>query len=177
MKYAKFATVLALFAALGCSSENPVSEPEAKVNSFTGQFSGKNQTSSSVLVRAPCSGDLISLNLAGTGQFTQIGAATVEQAHCARPEPVSSNPLTLEVLYGKIVLAGANGDKIHLDYEGSVIHSAKITLNGKFSITGGTGRFSGAQGNGAFVCEMTGPDNEFVADLKGEISSSLASGS
>lgn len=124
MKYAKFATVLALFAARGCSSENPVSEPEAKVISFAGQFSGKNQTSFSVLVLAPCSGDLISLNLAGTGQFTQIGAATVEQAHCARPEPVSSNPLTLEVLYGKIVLAGANGDKIHLDYEGNVVHSA-----------------------------------------------------
>lgn len=176
MKYAKFATVLALFAALGCSSENPVSDPEAQMTAFTGQFSGKNQTNSSASVLAPCSGDLISLNLAGTGQFTQIGATAVELAHCGRPEPVSSNPTMLEVLYGKIVLAGTNGDKIHLDYEGNVVHSAKITLNGKFSITGGTGRFSGAQGNGTFVCEMTGPDNEFVADLNGEISSSHDSG-
>ncbi|NUM77559.1 hypothetical protein HUU40_24620 [candidate division KSB1 bacterium] len=142
-----------------------MAEPEAKTISFTGQFSGKNQVGSSASNFEKCSGDLISLNLPGAGQFTQIGAATVELVHCGRPEPVSSNPLIFEVLYGKIVPAGANDDEIHLDYEGNVVHSARITLNGKFSITGGTGRFSGAQGNGTFVCEMTGPDNESIADL------------
>jgi len=176
MKYAKFAILLALFVAMGCSNENPVSEPEAKMVSFTGQFSGKNQVGSLVLGLERCSGDLISLNLAGTGQFTPIGAASVELAHCARPEPISSNPLTLEVLYGKIAVIGANGDRIHLDYEGSIINSTKVVLKGEFSITGGAGRFSDAHGTGTFVCEMTGPDNEFVSTLKGEISSPRVSG-
>ncbi|MGH7599910.1 MAG: hypothetical protein ACREOI_26440 [bacterium] len=176
MKYAKIAIPFVLFVALGCSNENPVSEPEAKTVSFTGQFFGKNQVGSSVFGLERCSGDLISLNLAGTGQFTQIGVATVELAHCARPEPISSNPLTLEVLYGKIVLVGANGDKIHIAYAGSVVYSGKVVLTGEFYISGGAGRFSGANGNGTFVCEMTGADNEFVSTLKGEISSSRASG-
>lgn len=176
MKYAKFAILFALFIAQGCSNENPVSEPEAKMVSFTGQFSGKNQVGFSVLGFEPCSGDLISLNLAGTGLFTQIGAATVELSHCARPEPISTNPLTLEVLYGKIIMAGANGDKIHIDYSGSTIHSGKVVLKGEFFITGGTGRFSDAHGTGTFVCEMAGPDNEFVSELKGEISSPRAAG-
>lgn len=176
MKYAKFALPFALLVVMGCSNENTASEPEAKTVSFTGQFSGKNQVGPSVFGLERCSGDLVSLNLAGAGQFTAIGAATVEQAHCARPEPISSNPLTLEVLYGKIILAGANGDKIHLTYEGSVVYSGKSVLKGEFSITGGAGRFSGAEGNGTFVCEMTGADNEFVSTLTGEISSPRASG-
>jgi hypothetical protein len=176
MRYAKFAILFALFAAMGCSNENPVSEPEAKMVPFIGQFSGKNQVGLSVLGFEQCSGDLISLNLAGTGQFTPIGSATVELAHCARPEPISTNPLTLEVLYGKIVVTGTNGDKIHIDYAGSTIHSGKVVLKGEFFITGGTGRFSDAHGNGSFVCEMTGPDNEFVSELKGEISPPRASG-
>ena len=171
MKYPKFAIPLALFVAMGCSKENPVSTPEAEMISFTGQFSGKNLVGPSVLVFERCSGDLISLHLAGTGQFTQIGAATVEQAHCARPAPISTNPLTFEILYGKIVVIGAHGDQIYMDYEGSVIHSEKVVLAGEFSVTGGAGRFSGAHGNGTFVCEMAGPDNEFVSTLKGEISS------
>jgi hypothetical protein len=176
MKYAKFAILFALFVAQGCSNENPVSEPEAKMVSFTGQFSGKNHAGSSVLGFEPCSGDLISLNLTGAGQFTQIGAATVELAHCARPEPISTNPLTLEVLYGKIIMAGANGDRIQIDYYGSIIYSGKAVLQGEFYITGGAGRFSDAHGNGTFVCEMTGPDNAFISELKGEISSPHASG-
>lgn len=176
MKSAKFAVLFALFVAIGCSNKNPVSKPEARTVSFTGQFSGKNQAGSSVLELERCSGDLISLHLAGTGQFTPIGAAVVELAHCARPEPISTNPLTLEVLYGKIVLAGANGDKIHIAYAGSVVHSGKVVLKGEFYISGSAGRFSSAEGNGTFVCEMTGADNEFVAEIKGEISSPLASG-
>lgn len=176
MRYAKLVTLLALFVAMGCSNENPLAKPEAKTVSFTGQFSGKNHVGSSISNFEKCSGDLISLNLAGAGQFTQIGAATVEQAHCARPEPISSNPLTLEVLYGNIILAGANGDKIHIAYSGNVVYSGRAVLKGEFYITGGAGRFSGAEGNGTFVCEMTGADNEFVSTLKGEISSPRASG-
>lgn len=176
MKYAKLAIPFALFVALGCSNKSPVSEPEAKTVSLTGQFSGKNLVGASVFGLEPCSGDLISLNLAGIGLFTQIGAATVEQAHCARPEPISSNPLTLEVLYGNIILAGANGDKIHIAYAGNVVYSGKAVLNGEFYISGGEGRFSGAHGNGTIVCEMTGADNAFVSTLKGEISSPRASG-
>jgi hypothetical protein len=176
MKYAKFSILFALFVAMGCSKENPVSEPEAKTLSFTGQFSGKNHVGSSASNFGKCSGDLISLNLAGTGQFTAIGAATVEQAHCARPEPISSNPLTLEVLYGNIILAGANGDKIHIAYSGNVVYSGKAVLKGEFYITGGAGRFSSAEGNGTIVCEMTGADNAFVSTLKGEISRPRASG-
>jgi hypothetical protein len=176
MKYAKLATLLALFVAMGCSNENPVAEPEAKMGPFTGQFSGKNHVGSSASNFEKCSGDLISLNLAGNGQFTQIGATTIEQAHCARPKPISSNPLILEVLYGKIIMTGANGDKILIDYYGSIIYSGKTVLKGEFSITGGAGRFSGAEGNGTVVCEMTGADNEFVSTLKGEISSPRTSG-
>lgn len=176
MKHAKFPAVFALLVAIGCSNENPVSEPEAKTVSFTGQFSGKNHVGPSASNFEKCSGDLISLHLAGTGQFTQIGTATIEQAHCARPQPISSNPRTLEVLYGKIVLVGTNGDKIHIAYEGSIVFSEKTVLKGEFQITGGAGRFSGAEGNGTIVCEMTGSDNEFVSTLKGEISSPRASG-
>lgn len=173
MKYAKFAVVLALFVAMGCSKESPLSEPEAKMVPFTGQFSGKNQVGATVFGVDRCPG---ALNLAGAGQFAQIGAATVELAHCPLREPVSSNPLTFEVLSGKITLTGANGDEIHITYEGSVTYSGKAVLKGEFLITGGAGRFSGANGNGSFVCEMTGADNEFVSTLTGEISSPRASG-
>ena len=174
MQYAKFALLFALLVAMGCSDRNPVTaqdeEPGNGMVSLTGSFSGSNHVGSATSILEECAGALTSLNLEGNGQFTQIGLATVAQAHCAQPEPFSFNPDKVEVLYGKIAITGANGDEIYADYWGTMIYSDKTVLEGEFTVTGGAGRFDGAYGDGSFVGELTGPDNELTAELNGEIS-------
>lgn len=174
MKYAKFAILFALLIAMGCSERDQVTVPNDdqgnRMVPLTGSFSGRNHGGATASILEECVGELIPLNLAGSGLFTQIGEATVVQAHCARQEPFSFDPEKVEVLYGRIAITGANGDEIYADYWGTMIYSDQTVLEGEFTVTGGAGRFKGVYGDGSFVGELTGPNNAFTADLKGEIS-------
>jgi hypothetical protein len=172
MKYYKPTILFALFIATGCSNENPVSEQDATMLPFTGEYSGSSVVAASAQLDGfqGCSDALGQLYLEGSGQFTQLGGATVVHAHCTRPEPLSSDPLTLEVLYGKMAVIGANGDKVYIDYQGTITYSDKVVFSGEFFITGGAGKYTNANGSGTMTFDLQEPANKFAAKLKGEVS-------
>jgi hypothetical protein len=178
MKYTKFAILFALFVAQGCSNENPVSEQDATMLPFTGNYSGSSVVAPSDQLDGfqGCSAALGQLYLEGSGQFTQLGGATVVHAHCTHPEPLSSDPLTLEVLYGKMAVIGAKGDEVYMDYTGTITYSDKAVFSGEFFITGGAGKYTNAHGSGTMTFDLQESANEFAAKLKGEISGPGASG-
>ena len=85
----------------------------------------------------------------GTGQALYLGASTALFDHCLVPgvPPGGSTPL----FNGHGVLTAANGDELHLTYQGTF---SILASNGyphveiDYLITGGTGRFSQASGGG-----------------------------
>jgi len=100
------------------------------------------------LVAAPaatnsCPSGTFLLQISGGGHATQMGAITDSQSHC-------QNPLTGAFTGGQYTFTAANGDTISGTYGGQLIPAGNaFTIQGQFTITGGTGRFTGATGGGA----------------------------
>jgi hypothetical protein len=75
-------------------------------------------------------------------------------------------------------LTAANGDQVFLRYLFPANDNAagKYTLSGEYTVTGGTGRFSGATGKGTYSAEGTYSllpglvDGKFAGSLEGDIS-------
>jgi hypothetical protein len=78
--------------------------------------------------------------LAGDGSATHLGSYTVQLSFCARPGGILDDGL------GTFV--AANGDLLHLTFEGTSAFAPPFTLNftSYALFTGGTGRFDGASG-------------------------------
>lgn len=171
MKYYKLSILFALLIATGCSDENPVSEQHATMLPFTGKYTGSSVVAPSAQLDGfqRCSDERL-LCLEGSGQFTQLGGANIVQAHCTHRDPISSDPLALEVLYGKMAVIGANSDKVYIDYWGTVTYADEVVFSGEFFITGGAGKFTSASGSGTLGFELMESENEFTAELNGEIS-------
>jgi len=56
---------------------------------------------------------------------------------------------------GTVVFTAANGDELWLDLAGGF--TSATTVGGVYTITGGTGRFTGASGSADFSAAFTGP--------------------
>ena len=102
------------------------------------------------LLSAPPGGGAASGTISGTGLASGgLGALTMTSVDCI----TSASPLLLPPLSfssNNVVLVASNGDLITAVYagKGSFFPQGIINLTGQFTITGGTGRFSGMQGNG-----------------------------
>ena len=84
----------------------------------------------------------------GEGTMTHVGRFELEQAGCV-------NLATGAVTDGQGILTAANGDKIYLAYEGSAVNLDPLTYELHYVTTGGTGRFSRAEGESDFVVVYT----------------------
>jgi hypothetical protein len=113
----------------------------------------------------PCPTGTFLLQISGGGHATQMGAITDSQSHC-------QNPVTGAFTDGQYVLTTVGGDTIFGSYSGQLIPAAGNTfaIQGQFTITGGTGRFSGATGGGA-ASGTQFPNGEATLVLSGTISS------
>ena len=82
----------------------------------------------------------------GRGEATHLGRFTAEQQH-------TINLATTEVLGGIFTFTAANGDTVTGSYsgQGETLPSGLIRFTGTFTITGGTGRFLEATGEGDMV--------------------------
>src|ERR1017187_5157789 len=108
----------------------------------------------------------VRIALIGTGQATHLGLFTETQTHCL-------NPGTLEFALGQFTMTGANGDIVSGIYSGRLVITGPTTaaIYGVFSITGGTGQFTGATGGVAATGTLdlsSGESNDLL--LKGTIS-------
>jgi hypothetical protein len=93
-----------------------------------------------------------------TGQATHLGSFT-------RTEYLFFGPGG--AISGTVVFTAANGDQLAADFSGGF--TSPTTLEGTYTFTGGTGRFSDATGTASF--EATTPDGIQVAiSFEGKIS-------
>ncbi len=78
-----------------------------------------------------------------SGEVTHLGLVTVTGSHCT--------PVGLDIVGGVETVVAANGDTLEMTYTASVepfdlVDGASMTGPGHHVITGGTGRFVGADG-------------------------------
>lgn len=83
----------------------------------------------------------------GTGHASHLGAVTLTATDCIT---FGTSMSTFD--RGNFILTAANGDRLTAEYSGKLratsATSLVFTLDGGYKITGGTGRFSDAEGGG-----------------------------
>lgn len=84
----------------------------------------------------------------GEGVMTHVGRFDLQQAGCV-------DLATGAVTDGQGILTAANGDQIHLAFAGSAVNLDPLTYELHYVTTGGTGRFSRAEGESDFVVVYT----------------------
>jgi hypothetical protein len=93
-----------------------------------------------------------------TGNVTHLGLSTVKSQHCY----VAYNPDGSLRFVGTAVVTAANRDEMRLTYSGNMLGlsgtpapGAVLTGSGAVVVTGGTGRFADASGDGELRVEVT----------------------
>ncbi len=94
-----------------------------------------------------CPGFVLTGATAGSGTAMHLGNVTGSGSDCVNP----TSPFTFAFSHGKLTMVAVDGDVLHADYAGTLRPSATppmFTVAGQYTITGGTGRFANASGNG-----------------------------
>jgi hypothetical protein len=109
---------------------------------------------------------VLTVEIQGTGNATQLGRYTTEQSHCAAPP-------SLAFTDGEFTFTAANGDQIRGIYFGEFVplDPPLFTVDGHFTVTGGTGRFAGATGGGDASGVQNLATGDVTVSLVGTISS------
>ena len=113
-----------------------------------------------------CESPKVRLGFEGDGNALHMGKILGKFNHCIAPG--IGNTLT----DGAGVMTAANGDEVHVAYEAVISRAGNQTfVNGSYTITGGTGRFDGATGEGSLdaVQELIPPFYPGEAEFEGEI--------
>lgn len=108
-------------------------------------------------------GNLVSQDATGEGRSSHVGRMSVVGRNYFSP-PVDG----LLVVDGDGVFTAVNGDKIFVNFDGTVIDLATGTGTGTYVITGGTGRFQSATGSADVSSSPLDPDG-FTAVADGTL--------
>lgn len=106
-------------------------------------------------------------NFAGTSQMTHMGRSA-QSGNLTLQAPVADGVFPGS---GSVVITAANGDVVRFNYVG-LLYAATGEGKGTFTITGGTGRFAGATGDGTFyaLIDLTMTENQaMTVVLDGQI--------
>jgi hypothetical protein len=106
----------------------------------------------------------------GSGMATHFGKATWSGGECA---DFLATPGRVHLRDGRGVLTSASGDRLHVSYEadGNLPSLAgDVHVTGPFTITGGTGRFSGATGSGTLTADANAFRPDATIDMTGTLS-------
>ena len=80
-----------------------------------------------------------------TAEAIHLGTVEVDMSHCGY---IDFQTGVIADRDGRFIVTAPNGDELHIGYEGHAIAGA---FDGRYTITGGTGRFIEAAGSGTFV--------------------------
>jgi hypothetical protein len=128
-----------------------------------------------VLQEAPhpdCAPGKLKVEVEGSGQATHLGQYTITRQHCF-------DIATAGISAGQFEQTAANGDKVTGTYSGSVVNVLEFAEDGSpvvvviqspWSITGGTGRFSDAEGEGMAIGVFNIVTKQGRFDMEGWIS-------
>jgi len=100
------------------------------------------------------------VTLTGAGNATGMARVAAEGSHCIVDDPAEE-----DFTDGLLVLSGARGD-LFLEYSGTDVAGV---LDGTFVITGGTGAFAGATGEGTLKGMGSAADERGTIRLRGRI--------
>jgi hypothetical protein len=109
--------------------------------------------------------------LTGAGRASHLGSVTLSSTETL---DFTTSPGVILVRDGQMVVVAANGDELHWTYEGtgSLPDAAGTTLiNGRFVITGGTGRFTDATGTGSIEGSVDSVTGLVSVNYRGTITS------
>jgi hypothetical protein len=111
-------------------------------------------------------GPTASGTISGHGVGTVIGGFTVASVDCIRSADPNFTP-PFQFNSTQFVLTARNGDTVIMNYRGTATLSpiGLLLLNGSFAITGGTGEFRKARGNGT----LTGVENLLTTPATGYV--------
>jgi hypothetical protein len=129
---------------------------------FKGTFKATGTASAVAGDRCP----VLTVEIHGTGKATHLGQLTDDQSHCV-------DPASLAFTDGEFTFTAANGDQIRGTYFGELVplDPPLFTIDGHFTITGGTGRFAGATGGGDASGVQNLATGDVTVSLVGTISS------
>jgi hypothetical protein len=135
---------------------------EPKQVPFKGTFSATGTAVARPGDRCP----VLTVEIHGTGNATHLGRFVTGQSHCAAPP-------SLAFTDGVFAFAAANGDQIRGTYLGEFVPLSPplFTIDGHFTITGGTGRFAGTTGGGEASGVQDLATGDVTVSLVGTISS------
>jgi hypothetical protein len=108
-----------------------------------------------------CAPPMVLVELEGTGRATRLGAVAAEASHCIIDDPADEG-----VSDGLLTLTD-DGGSLELAYSGTDVAG---DLSGVFLITGGTGEFAGATGEGTFSGIAVREEDRGFVLLRGRLS-------
>ncbi len=156
----KFSTALSAF--LLSSLALPVSASFAQeVRAFSANFTidetlGKGTTPDCMMIGV----------ISGQGTASQLGRTAISGTNCVTP-PTSDTAPVFNFRDGSIILMAANGDTLNGTFSGSFVPTSTpnvfTVVNGTYSFSRGTGRFTAATGSG----KLTGTQN--IVSGKGQL--------
>lgn len=96
-------------------------------------------------------GGVVLAEAPGTGTFTHLGRFEIQQLNCM-------NLATGVITAGEATMTAANGDELHLTYEGRVLPGMEPQTMELFYVrNGGTGRFAHGEGEMTVLVTYTSP--------------------
>ena len=118
----------------------------------------------------PCEAGGVVVDVTGSGHATQLGAFTTHYRECFVPA-------TGAVTDGSFTLTAANGDTLFGTYGGQVSPTGDPTVfdyDDPGVITGGTGRFAGAEGSVGTSGAVNLATGQYSGTITGSVSSPLS---
>jgi hypothetical protein len=115
-----------------------------------------------------CPGTFLVGTTTGKGNASHMGAISVVASDC----PVTQDGVNFVFSNGLMTIAAANGDTLTASYQGSlqpIAGTGLHSLTGIYSVTGGTGRFAGAQGKGELQGKLKLPAPTETAPAQGQL--------
>ena len=175
MRTVKTIVALALVVlAAACEKGVPdLAGPEMRLGAATGKIVPLKgtfafQTTAPVPI-ARCEVGEIGVRATKVGNATHLGRFTAVSTYCV-------DPATLAITRGKTIFTAANGDQLFTTFSGRLTGSPPVFgVEIALTITGGTGRFSGASGSASVVGDFDTAAGAGTASLDGVISSLGAS--
>jgi hypothetical protein len=161
----RISLALTTLALLGLTHPGPVGAQQAPANQVPFKFPLVATAEAFPLPFVP---PILSANLSGTGEAAPLGQYTFA-AHQFVRLGVHGEPVACTDGIG--VLSGSNGDAIYITYSGLHHPTADPKVTGDeftFIVTGGSGRFAGASGNGTLIGEVRiggGPGGKDIQSL------------
>jgi hypothetical protein len=172
MKYLLVFLPVLVCMVIGCS-DAPTSLPINSDQSSVGFLEKKNPVPFSANLNggspppvpsSECEGLLLT-EITGEGNATHLGKFSAVQRHCLNPQNFTFDNGWLEY-------TAANGDKLYGSYSGFLSPTPDpiiLEITGAFELTGGTGRFANAAGEGNASGWIDVTTGNFVLALDGDI--------